>query len=100
MRVAKRSIERATSSFRPVWQALLILVAADPAVLKAQDASARPAVPIDPIVAIVDALRSHSLVGIGEPHRNEQAHRLRVALIRDERLSGVVNDIVVEFGDA
>jgi hypothetical protein len=99
MRVVKRGVERATS-FRPVLQALLMLTAADPAALKAQDPSARPAVPIDPIVAIVDAYRSHSLVGLGEPHRNEQAHRLRVALIRDERFSGIVNDIVVEFGDA
>jgi hypothetical protein len=100
MRVANWSIKRATSSFPPVLQALLIFVAADPAGLRAQKPSARAAVPVDPIVTIVDAFRSHPLVGLGEPHRNEQAHRLRVALIRDERFAGVVNDIVVEFGDA
>jgi hypothetical protein len=69
-------IKRATSSFRPVLQALLIFVAANAAGVRAQNPSARPAVPVDPIVAIVDAFRSHSLVGLGEPHRNEQAHRL------------------------
>jgi Haem-binding uptake, Tiki superfamily, ChaN len=68
--------------------------------LSGQSVTAPPAVPVDPIVAILDAFRSHSLVGLGEPHRNEQAHRLRLALIRDDRIASVVNDLVVEFGDA
>ena len=59
-----------------------------------------PAVPLDPIVAILDAYRTHALVAIGDPHRNEQAHRLRLALVRDRRLASIVNDLVVEFGDA
>jgi hypothetical protein len=100
MRIANSSIKWTTSWFRPVLQFLLIFVATDPVGLTAQAPSVRPALPVDPIVAIVDAFRSHSLVGLGEPHRNEQAHRLRVALIRDERFARVVDDIVVEFGDA
>jgi uncharacterized iron-regulated protein len=56
--------------------------------------------PADPATAILDGFRSHTLVAIGEPHGNEQAHALRVSLVRDRPIAGIVNDIVVEFGDA
>ena len=34
------------------------------------------------------------------PHGNEQGHRFRLSLINDPRIAAVVNDIVVEFGNA
>jgi hypothetical protein len=66
----------------------------------AQKAPARPAIAVEPVEAVLDAFRSHSLVGLGEPHRNEQAHAMRVALIRDTRIVKVIDDVVVEFGSA
>lgn len=55
--------------------------------------------PIDPIDGIFEAFSSSDIVALGEgPHRNEQAHKIRVELIRDPRFAGILNDIVVEFG--
>src|ERR1041385_730041 len=66
-----------------------------------QSAAPKPAVPIDPIAAIVDACRSYQVVALGEGrHGNEQGHAFRLSLIRDSRFAATVNDIVVEFGDA
>jgi hypothetical protein len=64
-------------------------------------AAPKPAVPTDPIHAILDAFRSHRVVALGEGrHGNEQGHSFRLALIRDPRFPTVVNDIVVESGTA
>jgi len=68
--------------------------------LSGQD-RARPAVPLDPVGAVIDAFRSHAIVALGEgSHGNEQAHSFRVALVLDPRFAAAVNDIVVEFGSA
>ena len=56
-----------------------------------------PAVGVD---AVLDALRGHPVVALGDNHGNEQVHALRLALIRDPRFQALVNDIVVEFGTA
>ena len=59
----------------------------------------RSATRVDPISGILDAFRSHQIVALGEGiHGNNQAHAVRLALIRDPRFATVVNDIVVEFG--
>ncbi len=61
----------------------------------------RPAVPIDPFAAILDAFGSHSIVALGEgEHNNEQRHAFRLSLIRHPKFALTVNDIVVEFGSA
>jgi hypothetical protein len=61
----------------------------------------RPAVPVDPTTAVLDAFRSYSIVALSEgTHGNEQGHGFRLALVRDPRFARVVNDIVVEFGNA
>jgi hypothetical protein len=61
---------------------------------------ARPAVPVEPIGAILDAFRSHLVVALGEGlHGNEQGHAFRLSLIRDSRFVDTVNDIVVECGN-
>lgn len=63
--------------------------------------SSRPAVPIEPISAILDAFRSNPIVALTEgDHGNEQGHAFRLSLIRDPRFAAVVNDIVVEYGNA
>jgi hypothetical protein len=59
-----------------------------------------PAVAVEPITAIIDAFRTHSIVALGDNHRNRQCHDFRLALIRDPRFASAVNDIVVEFGSA
>jgi hypothetical protein len=63
--------------------------------------SLKPASPIDPTAAVVDAFRSYSVVALGEgEHGNLQGHAFRLSLIRDPRFAAVANDIVVEFGNA
>lgn len=59
-----------------------------------------PAVPLEPVPAILDAFQSHNIVALGEPHMIEQGHALRVALVRDPRFATTVNDIVWECGSA
>lgn len=60
-----------------------------------------PAVPIDAISGILAAFETHSVVALGEGnHNNEQGHAFRLSLIRDPWFATVVNDIVVEFGNA
>jgi len=61
----------------------------------------KPAVPLEPIAAILDAFRTHDIVALGEGrHNNEQGYAFRLALIRDPRFAATVNDIVVESGSA
>lgn len=64
-----------------------------------QSPPARAAQPIEPIGAIIEAFRSHSVVALGEDHGNEQGHAFRIRLLRDPRFTATVNDIVVEFGN-
>jgi hypothetical protein len=59
-----------------------------------------PAIPLDPVPAILDAFQTHNVVALGEPHMIEQGHALRVALVNDPRFPRVVNDIVWECGTA
>jgi len=63
---------------------------------------AQPAVPVEPIAAIVDAFRSRAVVAIGnvEFRGNEQCHAFQMELIRDPRFAAVANDILVEFGNS
>jgi hypothetical protein len=53
------------------------------------------------VSAVLDAFRSHEVVALGEgEHGNEQGYAFRLALIRDPRFTAIVNDIVVESGNA
>lgn len=71
------------------------------AALLAQPAPAPDAVPQDAIPAILDLFKTYRVVGLGEgAHGNEQGHRFRLSLIRDPRFPAIVNDIVVEMGNA
>jgi hypothetical protein len=60
-----------------------------------------PAVPVDPIGAIVDAFGSHSVVALSEgTHGNEQGLAFLLSLIRDPRFALRVKDIVLEGPNA
>ena len=63
-------------------------------VLLAQAAS--PAVPGDPVAAIIDAFRTHDVVAVTEPHGNVEVQRFLLSLVRDPRIPAAVNDIVLE----
>jgi hypothetical protein len=64
-------------------------------------AQTKPATPLEPITAIIDAFSTHEIVALGEGrHNNEQGHAFRLALIRDPRFAATVNDIVVESGSS
>ena len=57
--------------------------------------------PVEPIAALIRAFESHAIVAVAEaPHGSEQLHSFLVSLVRDPRFASVVNDIVVEFGNA
>jgi hypothetical protein len=47
--------------------------------------SIRGAVAIDPVTAIIDALKTHQIVALGDVHGNRELHELRLKLIRDPR---------------
>ena len=80
----------------PIW--LCLLFASQPACNLSRLWKARR---VDAISGILDAFRTHQIVALGEGiHGNNQAHAVRLALIRDPRFATVVNDIVVEFGSA
>jgi hypothetical protein len=60
-----------------------------------------PAVPLEPVGAILDAFRTHPVVALDEGHHtNEPGANFRLKLLRDPRFPTVVNDIVVECGNA
>jgi len=65
-------------------------------------AALRAQTPIEPIAAIAEAFRSHAIVAVGnvEFRGNEQYQAFLRAVVRDPRITTVVNDIVVEFGNA
>jgi hypothetical protein len=58
-------------------------------------------VPQPAIDAVIAAFSSHDIVALDEgAHGNVAGHQFRVALAQDPRFAMVVNDIVVEFGNA
>src|SRR5438477_9312668 len=66
----------------------------------AQPQPSRPAMPIEPISAIVQQFKSHTVVALGDNEASVQGSEFRINLVRDPRFVAVVNDIVVEFGNS
>lgn len=60
----------------------------------------RPAVPLEPVAAIVDAFRTHSVVAVTAGHGETRGYDFAQMLIHDPRLIATVNDIVIEEGSA
>ena len=69
------------------------------AILVAQ-ATARPAEPLEPIAAMVDALRTHSVIAVTAGHGEARGYAFMQMMIHDPRLVAAINDIVVEEGSA
>jgi hypothetical protein len=76
---------------------LTVTAASSPA---QQSSPPRPAVPLEPVPAIVDAFRSHSVVAVTAGHGQERGYAFLLSLVRDPRFVAVVNDIVIEEGSA
>jgi hypothetical protein len=68
----------------------------------AQPAAIGPgAAPVDAIRGILGAIERHPVVALGEGnHGNVQGHVFRLSLIRRPEFASMVNDVVVEFGNA
>ena len=66
----------------------------------AQPQPSRPAMPMEPISAIVQQFKSHTVVALGDNEASAQGSEFRIKLVRDPRFVAVVNDIVVEFGNS
>jgi hypothetical protein len=63
--------------------------------------SSSPAVPVDPVEAIVKAFDDHQIVALGEGnHGNLPSHVLRLRLVRNPAFRSRVRDIIVEFGNS
>jgi hypothetical protein len=63
--------------------------------------TARPAEPLEPVRAILDALRTHQVVGLGTgAHNNEQGHAFVLSVIRHADFPAAGADLVVECGTA
>jgi hypothetical protein len=60
----------------------------------------RSPVPADAITSIIDALRTHDIVTLSDPHGNIQAQTFLLSLIRDPRFPDAANDIVIETASA
>jgi hypothetical protein len=63
-------------------------------------AQPKPAVPVEPIGAILDAFQTHAVVTLPEWHGDRAMLDFTLNLIRDPRFATVVNDVVVETGNA
>ena len=54
----------------------------------------------DAVTTIIDAFRTHSVVGLDEVHGDERSHAFRLRLIRDPRFAAIISNFVVEFGNS
>jgi hypothetical protein len=71
------------------------------AAVSAPAQTARPAPTMQSgIDGILAALRTHSVVGLGDVHNLAQEEDFLAALVRDPRFAADVRDVVVEFGSA
>jgi hypothetical protein len=66
----------------------------------AQQDAPRQLVPAEPIPAILKAFESHRVVALSDAQGNEQAHAFLRSLIRAPGFAAMVNEVVVEFGNA
>ena len=90
------------TTFFHVFGALLfvVLLTTVPLSASAQQGDRPPAVPVEPIGAIIEVFKTHNIVALSDAHGNEQNHAFRLLLIRDPRFAATVNDVVIELGNA
>src|SRR5258706_753914 len=63
-------------------------------------AAQAPALPVEPVAAMVDAFRTHSVVAVTAGHGEARGYAFAQLLIHDPRLIGAIDDIVIEEGSA
>ena len=63
-------------------------------------AAPTPAVPLEPVGAMVDAFRTHAVVAVTAGHGETRGYAFAQLLIHDPRLIAAINDIVIEEGSA
>jgi hypothetical protein len=66
----------------------------------AQERARPPAMPVEPVAAIAEALRSHRIVAFSDAHGNRELYAFAISVIRDARVRALLNDIVIENGNA
>jgi hypothetical protein len=69
-------------------------------ILGAALAAPTPAVPLEPVSAMIDALRTHQVVAVTAGHGEARGYAFMQLLIHDPRLIAAINDIVIEEGSA
>ena len=79
--------------------AVLLLIARAPAGAL-QGPPPRPAAPVDPITAIIEAFRTHDVVTLTDPHGIVQVQAFLLSLVRDSRFPDAASDIVIETASA
>jgi len=63
-------------------------------------AAPTPAVPLEPVGAMVDAFRTHAVVAVTAGHGEARGYAFAQLLIHDPRLVAAINDIVIEEGSS
>src|SRR5947207_6861476 len=66
----------------------------------AQPEPPRPAVPVEPIRAILDAFRTHRVVAVTAGHGETRGYAFGQWLVHDPRFIAAINDIVIEEGSS
>src|SRR5438128_6386455 len=84
----------------PARVAIVIVIAMIGSRILLAQATAKPAAPLEPIAAMVDALRTHSVVAVTAGHGEARGYAFMQMMIHDPRLVAAINDIVVEEGSA
>jgi hypothetical protein len=59
-----------------------------------------PAVPLEPVAAMVEAFKTHAVVAVTAGHGQARGYAFGQLLIHDPRLIAAINDIVIEEGSA
>ena len=90
-----------TTGVRPAATVVAtVLLTIDTPSLARQAPPRRSAEPVEPIGAIARAFGSHAIVAFCAPHGNAQLAAFALSVVRDPRITAVVNDIVIENGNA
>jgi len=89
-----------SATIRRVFDPLVLVAITVVPALPQHSVSTQLAAPTEPVAAIVDAFRSHSVVAIMAGHGETRGYAFGLSLVHDPRFVAVVNDIVIEEGSA
>jgi hypothetical protein len=82
------------------WLSVVLTVAGWTPGVGAQGAAAKPATPLEPVSAMVDAFRTHAVVAVTAGHGETRGYAFAQLLVHDPRLIAAIDDIVIEEGSA